>query len=273
MKRLIIAASAVAIGLSGTATHAQTVAQFDQETTARLQSLQPFIDEASVRFGVPEVWIRGVISAESGGQTTVNGQPITSPAGAIGPMQVMPRTYDELRLRYGLGPDPADPEQNILAGAAYLKELYDRFGRAGMFAAYNVGPERYRAYLDGDLPLPEETRTYLAALGNVASGIPAEVPFLSGKDLFFPMSGQDHPGNTAAQPAPSDALFIPLNLRNPTLPPKRKHTERRREGLVSVFFSIPARSKRLSRMRGPPKMLRILAPPRPAARHGLHPCP
>jgi soluble lytic murein transglycosylase-like protein len=212
MKGLIIAASAMAIGLGGVPAHAQAVAHFDQETTARLQALQPFIDEASDRFGVPEVWIRAVISAESGGRTTENGQPITSPAGAIGPMQVMPQTYDELRLRYGLGPDPADPEQNILAGTAYLRELYERFGRVGMFAAYNAGPERYQAYVDGSVPLPDETTAYLATLGNVVSGVAAEANFSSGKNLFFPLSDQNV-SHTAGQSAPnSNALFVPLNL-------------------------------------------------------------
>ena len=209
MKGFILAVSAVVIGLGGTPANAQTAAPFDQETPARLRTSQPFIDEASDRFGIPEAWIRAVISAESDGRTTVNGEPITSPAGAVGPMQVMPRTYDELRQRYGLGPDPADPEQNILAGTAYLKELYERFGRAGIFAAYNAGPERYQAYLDGHLPLPEETRAYLAALGNVASGISAEVPFASGSSLFFPLSGRS-PQSTAVQPE-ADALFVPLN--------------------------------------------------------------
>lgn len=216
MKGLIIAASAAAMGLDCTSGHAQAAAQFDQETTVRLQALQPFIDEASDRFGVPKAWIRAVIGAESGGQTTMNGAPITSPAGAIGPMQVMPRTYDELRLRYGLGPDPADVEQNILAGTAYLKELYGRFGRAGMFAAYNAGPERYQAYLDGNLPLPEETRAYLAALGNFLPDIAGEVAFSSGEDLFFPLSGQDS-ATTATQSAPSSStLFIPLNPPSPS---------------------------------------------------------
>ena len=215
MKSLIIAASAMTIAFGFPIARAQTPAQFDQETTARLQILRPFIDEASNRFGVPDAWIRAVIAAESGGQSTVNGEPITSRAGAIGPMQVMPQTYDELRLRYGLGPDPADPEQNILAGTAYLNELYERFGRAGMFAAYNAGPERYRAHLDGNLPLPEETRAYLAALGNVASGIPAEAPLSSGRNLFFPLSGQN-PESAAAQTAPiSNALFVPLHAPAP----------------------------------------------------------
>ena len=219
MKGLIIAASAAAIGVGGTPAGAQSVAPFDRATTARLRALQPFIDEALDRFGVPEAWIRAVIAAESGGRTTENGRPITSPAGAMGPMQVMPRTYDELRRRYGLGPDAADPEQNILAGTAYLKELYDRFGHAGMFAAYNAGPQRYQAYLDGKLPLPEETRTYLVALGTVASDMPAEAPFSSGSSLFFPLSGQ----STAAQlPSNSDTLFVPLNPLSPSSSAEKK---------------------------------------------------
>lgn len=221
MKALIIATSAAAIGLCGTPASAQEVMQFDQATTARLQILQPFIDEASDRFGVPEAWIRAVIAVESGGRTTVNGQPITSPAGAIGPMQVMPRTYDKLRLRYGLGPEPADPEQNILAGTAYLKELHERFGRAGLFAAYNAGPERYEAYLDRNLPLPEETTAYLAALGNVASGISAAT-FTSGRNLFFPLSGQDPAEFTAKLELNSGALFVPLNPAEPSAAAEKK---------------------------------------------------
>jgi soluble lytic murein transglycosylase-like protein len=221
MQALIIVASATAIGLGHTPASAQAAAQFDYETAARLQVLQPFIDQASDRFGVPEAWILAVIAAESGGRTIMNGRPITSRAGAIGPMQMMPLTYDELRLRYGLGSDLANPEQNILAGTAYLKELYERFGQEGVFAAYNAGPERYQAYLDGNLPLPEETRTYLTALGNVVSGIPAEATFTSGKNLFFPLSGQN-PGNTAGQSAPnSDAPFVPLNPQKPSSPAEK----------------------------------------------------
>ncbi|MEZ5831656.1 MAG: lytic transglycosylase domain-containing protein [Dongiaceae bacterium] len=185
--------------------------------TARLHILEPFIDQASDRFGIPAPWIRAVIAAESDGQTVVSSEPITSPAGAIGPMQVMPRTYDELRLRYGLGPDPADPEQNILAGTAYLKELHGRFGRAGMFAAYNAGPERYQAFLDGTQPLPEETRAYLATLGNLIAGIEQRPIFSSGRNLFFALPGQNA-GSAAEQSAPdSNALFIPLSPPQPSL--------------------------------------------------------
>jgi len=36
-------------------------------------------------------------------------------------MQIMPQTWSGLRLRYGLGANPYDPHDNILAGAAYLR--------------------------------------------------------------------------------------------------------------------------------------------------------
>ena len=87
-----------------------------------------------------------------------------SPKGAMGLMQVMPETYEELRFRYHLGADPYEPRNNILAGAAYLREMHNRFGPDGFLAAYNAGPGRYEDYLKSGRPLPEETRNYVAAL-------------------------------------------------------------------------------------------------------------
>ena len=62
---------------------------------------------------------------KSGGNEYLNGQLITSGAGAMGLMQVMPETYDELRQTYNLGDDPFDPHDNILAGVAYMREMYE----------------------------------------------------------------------------------------------------------------------------------------------------
>ncbi len=51
----------------------------------------PHIHEAAARFGVPETWVRAVMRQESGGQQTgADGAPVTSSAGAMGLMQVMP---------------------------------------------------------------------------------------------------------------------------------------------------------------------------------------
>ena len=129
---------------------------------------RPHIDEASARFGVPAEWIERVMRAESGGRTTLGGRPITSHAGAMGLMQLMPGTWAAMRARLGLGPDPHAPRNNILAGTFYLRLMYDRFGYPGLFGAYNAGPGRYAAYLAGKQKLPGETRAYVAAVAGPA---------------------------------------------------------------------------------------------------------
>lgn len=127
----------------------------------------PHIAEASARFGVPTSWIARVMRAESRGRTRLGGRPIRSVKGAMGLMQLMPGTWAEMRARLGLGNEPDDPRDNILAGTFYLRLLYDRFGYPGLFAAYNAGPGRYEKYLAGVQSLPAETRSYLA---QVAAG-------------------------------------------------------------------------------------------------------
>jgi hypothetical protein len=106
--------------------------------------------------------------AESGGRENAGGRPIVSRAGAMGLMQLMPGTWREMRSLLGIGPDPYDPRDNILAGAAYLRLMYDRFGYPGLFAAYNAGPARYAAALSGARQLPVETRFYVAQIGRGA---------------------------------------------------------------------------------------------------------
>jgi soluble lytic murein transglycosylase-like protein len=124
------------------------------------------IAEASSRFTIPEQWIRRVMRIESGGKTLLRGEPIVSRSGAMGLMQLMPGTWRDMRLALGLGANPHDPADNILAGTAYLRLMYDRFGYPGLFAAYNVGPARYSAYLSGTRGLPAETRAYVATLAS-----------------------------------------------------------------------------------------------------------
>jgi soluble lytic murein transglycosylase-like protein len=118
-----------------------------------------FITEASKRFKVPEHWIRSVMRVESAGKMRAR-----SRKGAMGLMQIMPQTWSDLRARYDLGADPYDPRENILAGAAYIRELYDRYGTPGFLAAYNAGPGRYENSLSTGRSLPEETQGYVATL-------------------------------------------------------------------------------------------------------------
>ena len=111
------------------------------------------------------------MKVESGGRTHMNGKPIVSRAGAMGLMQVMPSTYEELRVRHGLGSDPFEPHDNIMAGTAYLREMYEKFGSPGFLAAYNAGPGRYGEYLTGDRGLPSETRNYVAMISPQLTGV------------------------------------------------------------------------------------------------------
>jgi hypothetical protein len=131
----------------------------------------PFIREASARFDMPDIWIRSLMRVESGGNEYQNGQLITSGAGAMGLMQVMPGTYDGLRDRYNLGDDPFDPHDNIMAGVAYMREMYELYGSPGFLAAYNAGPNRLDDYLANLRPLPDETRRYVAMIGPNLRGI------------------------------------------------------------------------------------------------------
>jgi len=97
-----------------------------------------------------------------------------SPKGAMGLMQIMPKTYAEMSARYHLGSDPYDPRNNILAGAAYLREMHDRYGSPGFLAAYNAGPGRYDEYSAKGRPLPIETQDYVALLRPMIEGGPPE---------------------------------------------------------------------------------------------------
>ncbi|WP_342739933.1 lytic transglycosylase domain-containing protein [Bradyrhizobium sp. B117] len=118
-----------------------------------------YVAQAAQRFGIPAAWIRAVMRVESNGDRRA-----VSPKGALGLMQLMPKTWADMRVRYGLGRDPFNPRDNILAGAAFLRELHDRYGSPGFLAAYNAGPGRYEDFRDRHRPLPAETTAYVAAI-------------------------------------------------------------------------------------------------------------
>jgi len=122
------------------------------------------VAEAAQRFGIPEHWIWAVMRVESNGDVRA-----ISTAGAMGLMQIMPGTWAGLRVRHRLGSDPLDPRDNIMAGAAYLREMHDRYGNVtAMLASYNAGPGRYDEHLSRGRPLPAETRAYLAKLASIS---------------------------------------------------------------------------------------------------------
>lgn len=121
--------------------------------------IEAAVAEAARRFDLPEAWIWRVMRAESALDPRA-----VSRAGAMGLMQLMPQTWADLRGRLQLADDPFDVRDNVIAGAAYLRELHDRFGVPGFLAAYNAGPRRYAEHLSTGRPLPRETRAYVTAV-------------------------------------------------------------------------------------------------------------
>lgn len=200
----------------------------------------PYIVEAAARHDVPEVWIREVMRVESAGRPDAISQ-----AGAMGLMQVMPATYEELRLRYGLGGDPFQPRDNILAGTAYLREMYDRFGSPGFLAAYNAGPGTFERYLERRRRLPDETRRYVATIG----------PRINGA----------YPSNRAA-PEVYAAAAVPTSI-----PPGLRRVTRNAAAQLAYRPSPPtppappARPPVTTPMREPVIVQASLAPPPPPA--------
>ena len=194
----------------------------------------PYISKASARFDVPERWIREVMRVESGGQMYQGGRLTTSGAGAMGLMQVMPGTYEELRARHNLDDDPFHPHDNIMAGTAYIREMYDLYGAPGFLAAYNAGPRRFEDYAIRNRGLPNETRRYVAKIApNIADHrpqresdaavlamyqIPSDIP----AGPRYPRGGQPAPV-ALAQATPgrierADAPVMATNLPPPAPP-------------------------------------------------------
>ncbi|MBF0426801.1 MAG: lytic transglycosylase domain-containing protein [Magnetococcales bacterium] len=100
--------------------------------------------------------LRAVVQVESGFNPKA-----VSPAGAQGLMQLMPDTAEELGVT-----DPFNPEQNIMAGARYLKQLLDRYqgNRNAALAAYNWGMGNVDSRSE---PLPRETRNYISRVNQL----------------------------------------------------------------------------------------------------------
>ncbi|MES2338771.1 MAG: lytic transglycosylase domain-containing protein [Pseudomonadota bacterium] len=218
------------------------------------------VAEASRRFGVPAAWIWRIIAVESAGDAAA-----VSRAGAMGLMQIMPATYNALRRRHGLGTDPFDIRDNIVAGTGYLRELHDRYGAFGMLAAYNAGPGRWEDHLASGRALPQETQRYLAQLapaivpgtiarrplgGTVASASPSAAPI-----FVVRAAAKSHPADaakdgdtdsttqTAVRPA---AVLSQLSGEADDLDQPRVGPARSLGGLPNALFVTPS-SRTVSR--------------------------
>jgi len=115
------------------------------------KAYDPIITSASQRFAVDADLVRAVIKAESNFDYRA-----VSPKGALGLMQLMPATAQEMAVT-----NPFDPEENIHAGVRYLGELLQLLNRdlPMALAAYNAGPGR--VFGRNEIPPIEETRNYV----------------------------------------------------------------------------------------------------------------
>lgn len=120
-------------------------------------SLSPLIRDAAHRGRIDPSLIEAIAIVESGFNERAR-----SPKGALGLMQLMPATA----ARFGVG-DPLDPEQNLLGGARYLRELLDRFDSLPLaLAAYNAGEAAVQRYGNAIPPYAETMRYVPAVLGH-----------------------------------------------------------------------------------------------------------
>jgi len=138
--------------------------------SAPAPSPEELADAAADRYGVPRLLVRSVMAAESGFQPDA-----LSPKGAIGLMQLMPGTAQDL------GVDPRDPAQNVDAGVRYLRALLDRYdwGRWRTLAAYNAGPGAVDKY--HWVPPYRETIDYVIRIDKAMNAAEAATP-AAGRD-------------------------------------------------------------------------------------------
>ena len=231
--RLALAIVGIAILLAGEPALAQ---QEPPPAQSARVDIAAHVAAASQQFGMPENWIYAVMRVESGGRIGA-----VSSAGAMGLMQLMPGTWARQRARFGLGSDPFNPRDNIIAGTSYLREMYDRYGADGFLAAYNAGPGRYEDYARRGRPLPAETVNYVAqiaprlqsgdtvmatsAVSALQAAAPPAVIQWTQASLFAPRSGvpasetvamadQSSGSPNRSQHGAGNDLFAPVSARN-----------------------------------------------------------
>ena len=158
-------------------------------------------EAAGQRFNVDPALLRAISGAESGG----NFDTPDSSAGAMGGMQVMPQTYATVKQRYGLGDDPRDPTNNIMAGAAVLSENLSRYGNVpDALRAYNGGTDPTKWSNPQTAAYPSRVAQFYQPDATSSQSSPPAVPSSSGSyDVASADTGtqSDAWGSPAAPPA------------------------------------------------------------------------
>ncbi len=127
--------------------------------TSRPDDYEALIAEEARRHGVRTDLVRAVVQVESGFNPYAR-----SPKGALGLMQLMPATVEQLGVK-----NPFDPAENVRAGVAYLRQLLDRYGEDEQLAlaAYNAGPGAVDRH-GQTIPPYAETRQYVSRIKGLA---------------------------------------------------------------------------------------------------------
>lgn len=114
--------------------------------------IDQLIDRVAKHVSLDPDLIHSVVSAESAYKSDA-----VSHAGAEGLMQLMPATAEELGVKNSF-----DPQQNLLGGSRYLKQLIDKYDGDldHALAAYNWGQGNVDRHGLGKMP--HETRTYIS---------------------------------------------------------------------------------------------------------------
>ncbi len=218
----------------------------------------PYINIASERFDVPAPWIRQVMRIESGGKEYHAGQLTVSAAGAMGLMQLEPGTFREMEARYALGPDPFNPYDNIMAGTAYIHEMYEVYGSPGFLAAYDAGPGRLDSYMNYHTPLPYETINYVAMIAPAIQGYYPQRRSDADQLAMNNLPASDAPGIlpadfTPERPAPDapDAPSTPNEVAIVSRPPSND---------TSVYMPPPSTSMPVPIAATPPPHMFAIIP-------------
>jgi hypothetical protein len=163
----------------------------------------------------------------------------------MGLMQLEPATYQEMAARYGLGADPFNPYNNIMAGTAYIHEMYAVYGSPGFLAAYNAGPGRLDSYMDYHNPLPHETTKYVAMIAPQIQGYYPAHRSEADRLALNTMPASEAPGLLPAGVSPGH-LPAPDMPDNPIAPVQLAAIVPVSPSGSSIYAAEPARSEPVS---------------------------
>lgn len=183
---------------------------------------QNTIDQAASKYGIPPGLLERQIQEESGGNPNAR-----SPVGALGMMQLMPATAKGLGVN-----NPLNPEQNIMGGAKYLADQYQKFGSWKLaLAAYNAGPAAVAKY--GGVPPFAETQRYVQAI--LGGGLPdaGAAPQVS------PTAGRSSAGLGSGAPALPPGILKASQMATATIP---------NQGMTDLLDTLGGTAGKISQM-------------------------